>query len=186
MTFAYRATVPRDVLTGSEVVNTAHLGLQDQAVHFRRSDVVRVGVPDLSRSTLRCWPYPVRPGGVATCALALANVGPGAAPGATAAISLPVGTAIVSGSLGWVGEGTAEATTGTVRWSGPLAAGGSVSLTYQLVAPESLVEWPAYSVAFLEDREGGRWERAEWLRVEPLQQYFPLVFHRGPEPAQGE
>ena len=92
---------------------------------------------------------------------------------------------IVPGSLEGAGGGAAEADTGTVRWSGSLAAGGSASLTYQLAVPEDLVEWPAYSVAFLEDRKGSEWERAEWLRVQPVWQYFPLLILGTPAPAEG-
>lgn len=179
VTVTYRATVAADVPTGTTITNHARVGLEDQSLRFHRSAVVRVGVPDLSPSSLGCEPSPARPSTAVTCTLRLFNAGPGDALAATAAISLPVETAIVSGSLNWEGGGSVETLTGAVRWSGPLVAGGRMSLTYQLTLPGDPVHPPLYSVAFLEDGTGGHWERATWLLLEPLRRYFPLILKDG-------
>lgn len=177
VTVTYRVTVA----TGSTViVNTARLGLENQHIHFHRAAVVQVDAPDLSPSAFSCGPSPARPGTVVTCTLALANVGTDDALTATAAISLPADAAPVPGSLTWAGGGAAEALTGTVRWTGPLSAGGQVSLTYRLTLPTNPVHPPLYSVAFLEDGTGGAWERATWSEIEPLRRYFPLIFRNSP------
>ena len=167
-------------MAGTAIVNTARFGLENQHIHFHRAAVVRMDAPDLSPSAFSCGPSPARPSEIVTCTLALANAGPGDALTATAAISLPVDATLVPGSLAWIGGGAAKPLTGTVRWSGPLSAGGQVSLTYRLTLPTNPVHPPLYSVAFLEDDTGGAWERATWSEIEPLRRYFPLIFRNSP------
>ena len=180
VTCTYRVTVAAGPPAGTTIVNTARFGLEDQHIRFHRAAVVRVDAPDLSPSAFSCGPSPARPGAVVTCTLALANAGSGDALTATAAISLPADASFVPGSLAWTGGGAAEALTGTVRWSGPLSAGGQVSLTYRLTLPTNPVHPPLYSVAFLEDGAGGEWERAAWSEIEPLRRYLPLIFRNSP------
>jgi uncharacterized repeat protein (TIGR01451 family) len=188
ITLTYRVTMAAGTPTGTLIVNTARLGLEDQGIHFSRDAVVRVGTPDLSPSAFWCGPSPARPSTVVTCTLALANAGPGDAAQATVTSLLPEDTMLVSDSLTLIGGGTAAVPTGTVEvpmtgtviWTGPLSAGSRVTLTYQITLPTDPVHPSMYSVAFLEDGVGGAWERATWLLVDPLQSYLPLVFKNGP------
>jgi len=174
ITVTYRAAlVPGSAL--SPIVNTARFGLEDHYIRFHRAAVVRVDTPDLSPSTLQCAPSPTRPGATVTCTLALVNVGPAGATQATATNLLPEDATLIPGSPTWSGGGTVEAPTGTVRWSGPLSAGGQVSLSYQLILSTNPVHPPLYNVAFLEDGAEGAWERATWLLLEPLRCYLPLI-----------
>jgi uncharacterized repeat protein (TIGR01451 family) len=175
ITFTYRAAVATDLPAGTPVANTARLGLEDQHVHFRRAAVVRVGAPDLSPSDLQCGPSPARPGSRTTCTLVVANAGLVEAQAATAANLLPAEATLVLGSLAWVGGGTVEVLTGAVRWTGPLAAGAPVTLTYGLTLPAQPLHSPLYNVAILEDGVGGAWERPTWLLPAPLQAYLPVV-----------
>ncbi|MDY7078689.1 MAG: S8 family serine peptidase [Chloroflexota bacterium] len=179
VTFTYRASIVTGTMLGSPVVNTARLGLEDHYIHFHRAAVVGVSTPDLSPSAFQCGPYLARPGTIATCTLTLANAGPGDAPQAVVTNLLPEDTALITGSLAWTDGGTVEIPTGTVRWTGPLSAGGQVTLAYQIALPTDPVHNLLYSVAFLEDNTGGEWERATWLLVEPLRCYLPLVLRNG-------
>ncbi|MEE8391202.1 MAG: hypothetical protein V3S14_10460, partial [Anaerolineae bacterium] len=179
ITFTYRVTVAAGVPTVTPIVNAASLGLEDQDIHFRRDAVVRVVAPDLSPSALWCDPSSARPSAVITCTLALANAGPGDAVQATATNFLPEDTTLVPDSPSWIGGGTVQVPTGTLRWAGPLSAGSQVTLTYQLTLPTDPLHPPMYSVAFLEDGVGGAWERATWLIVKPLRCYLPLVLRDG-------
>jgi hypothetical protein len=97
------------------------------------------------------------------------------APAATATNLLPAEATLVLGSLAWVGGGTVEALTGTVRWKGPLAIGTPVTLTYGLTLPAQPLHPPLYNVAILEDGVEGAWERPTWLLLAPLQAYLPVV-----------
>jgi uncharacterized repeat protein (TIGR01451 family) len=175
ITFTYRAAVAADLPAGTLVANTACLGLEDQHVHFRRAAVVQVGAPDLSPSEFRCGPSPAQPGTRATCALVIANAGLVDAPAATVTNLLPAGATLVSASVAWVGGGALEVLTETVRWTGPLAIGAQVTLTYGLTLPAQPLHPPLYNVSFLEDGAGGAWERARWLLLEPRQVYLPVV-----------
>ncbi|MCP4539597.1 MAG: S8 family serine peptidase [Chloroflexi bacterium] len=183
ITCTYRVTVAAGIPTDTLVVNTARLELEDQAIRFDRDAVVRVGAPDLSPSALRCNPPLPRPGTVVTCTLAIANAGPGDAAQAMAINPLPKDTTLVTGSLTLSGAGTAVIpigtvqmpTTGTIEWTGPLAANDQITLTYQITIPTNPIHLPLYNAAFLEDGAGGAWERAIWLIVNPFRCYLPLV-----------
>ena len=175
VTFTYRVTVSAGLPAGTPITNTAYLALEDQGIRFRRSAVVRVDAPDLSPSAFECGPSPARPGAVVTCTLALANAGPGHAPVVTVTNLLPADTRVVSGSLAWTGGGAAQALTGTVRWSGPVSAGGWASVTYRLALPVSAVRTSLYGVALLEDGTGEAWERPTWVLLEPYGFYLPVV-----------
>jgi uncharacterized repeat protein (TIGR01451 family) len=175
ITFTYQAAVAADLPAGALVANMARLGLEDQQVHFRRAAVVQVSAPDLSPSDFQCGPSPARPGSRTICKLVVANAGLVDAPAARVTNLLPAGATLVSGSVVWVGGGTLEVLTGTVRWIGPLATGAEVTLTYGLVLPAQPLHPPLYSVAILEDGVGGAWERPTWLLLEPRQTYLPVV-----------
>ena len=115
-----------------------------------------------------------------TCTLALVNGGPGNATIVSATNPLPTSAAFVSDSLTWIGGGAAEVASGTLRWAGPLDAGGQVTVTYGMTVPgEVLHPPPLYSVAFLEDGAGGSWERQTWVLLEPWRCYLPLVQRNG-------
>jgi uncharacterized repeat protein (TIGR01451 family) len=178
VTFTYRVTVAAGAPVATPIVNTARLGLKDQDIYFDRDAVSRVNAPDLSPSALWCDPCPARPGTVVACTLTLANAGSGDAVQATATSFLPADTTLVPGSPSWVGGGTVQVPTGTVKWIGPLSAGSQVTLTYQLTLPSDPAHPPMYGAAYLEDGVGGAWERATWLIVEPLRCYLPLVLRR--------
>ena len=179
ITLAYRAAVTTGLAAGTRIVNTARLGLEEQDIRFPRAAAVRVGTPDLSPSTLGCEPSPARPGTVITCTLELGNGGPGEASAALVTNLLPPETDLVPGSPTWIGGGSLDLPTGTVRWSGPLGVGEQVTLSYQISLPISPVHHPMVNVAFLEDGVGGAWERVTWLVLEPWRAYLPLVLRDG-------
>ncbi len=109
----------------------------------------------------------------------LRNVGPGDALGATAGISFPTRVTLITPSLSWDGGGTAAVLSSGIRWSGPLAAGARVTLTYQVTLPAGLEVQPFYSVAFLEDGWGGAWERPAWMTRDPWRCYLPILRREG-------
>ena len=176
VTITYQAIVAAGLPAGTSIANPARLGLEHQLIQFHRTAAVRVGRPDLSSSAFWFAPSPARSGAVITGGLALANTGPGDAPTATAVISLPMETALVSGSLASPGWGTTETLPDAVRWTGPLSAERRITLTYQLTMPLALTRLPLYSVGFLEDGLGGAWEQATWLHLAPWQVILPLVY----------
>jgi len=173
VTLTYRVTVASGSPAG-DIVNAARLGLEDQGIHFRKAAVVQVDAPDLSPSYFACAPSHALPGGAITCTLSLVNGGPGDASAAATSLA-PTHATLITDSLAWEGGGAAEALIDRVHWAGPLTSGSSATITYRLAAPTSLLHPPLYSVAFLEDGAGGKWERAAWSFVQPLRQYLPLA-----------
>ena len=122
---------------------------------------------------------PARPGAVVTCTLELGNDGPGEASAASVTNLLPPETDLVPGSPTWIGGGSLDLPTGTVRWSGPLGVGEQVTLSYQISLSISPVHHPMVNVAFLDDGVGGAWERVTWLVPEPWRVYLPLLLRDG-------
>ncbi|MBN1976952.1 MAG: S8 family serine peptidase [Anaerolineae bacterium] len=176
LTITYQATATTGLPALTQIANTARLGIEDQAIHFRRTAVVRVSAPDLTHSTLRCDPSPAQFGGTVTCTLAIVNAGPGDAPTAVVTNVLPSGATFITSSLTLEGGGAiTEVLTDTLRWTGPLSAGASVTVTYQLALSTTLDSLPAYTVAFLEDGTGGAWERPAWIVADMQKIYLPVV-----------
>ena len=175
VTVTYRVTAVTGLSPSTPVTNTVRLGLEEQGIHFRRDAVVRVDAPDLSPAALWFSPSTVSTGGTVTGTLVLLNAGPADALTATVVNLLPAGAGLVSGSLVWQGGGVADVLSGTVLWSGPLSAGGRVTVVYRLALPASAVPRLFYSVAFVEDGAGSAWERAAWVQVEPLRLHLPVV-----------
>ncbi len=155
VTFTLPATLAEGLPSGTVVPHTARIALVEQGVVFSRTAWLRVGVPDLGPSALACGPSPAEPGAAVTCTLRLENAGPADALTATAE---------VTGTLFW-------GLSGPWAWSGPLPAGGAVTLTRPFTPPVGT----GYAVAFLEDGAGGRWERAAWVEVSPWRTYLPVV-----------
>ena len=179
ITIAYQATVTAGVPAGTPIANTVDLAVEDHKIQFQRAAVVRVETPDLTPSVFWAAPDPARSGTRVTAALVLVNAGPADALAATAAISPPVQTTLVTDTVASIG-GAVEVLSGDdVRWTGPISAAGKVTVTYQLTLPTTLTHAPLYSVAFLDDGQGGTLERAMWLRQAPWQFYLPVVGRSG-------
>lgn len=160
LTFTYQVTVAQGLPAGTAISNVARIGLEEHAVRFHRTAVVRVDAPDLSPSAFGCAPSTARPGSPVTCTLQIVNAGPVDALTVTAVISTPTGTRVF---------------TETPYWTGAVHAGEWVTLTYPLLLPATPVRQLLYSVAFLEDDVGGMWERPAWMSVQPWQYHLPLA-----------
>ena len=180
VTFTYRVTVATGLPAGTDIANTARLGLEDHAIRFHRTAVVRVDAPDLSPSAFSCTPSPARPGAVVTCTLVLRNTGVADASTATISNTLPPGMELVPSSASSGGVGVVLETDNGVAWEGLTGVGGAVTITYRASAPPEVRHGWVYNQVFVEDGTGGEWERGDWLEIEPLRRYFPLIFKNGP------
>ncbi len=162
LTFTLPATLAEGLPPGTVVPHTAHIALAEQGIVFSRTAWVRAGAPDLGPSALECGPSPAEPGATVTCTLRLENGGPANALTATAEVTGTLLTGVPR---------TLEVPGASWTWSGPLPAGGAVTLTRTFTPPVGI----GYAVAFLEDGAGGRWERAAWAEVRPWRAYLPVV-----------
>ncbi|RME36525.1 MAG: hypothetical protein D6793_05645, partial [Thermoflexia bacterium] len=162
LTFTLPATLAEGLPPGTVVPHTARIALAEQGIVFSRTAWVRAGAPDLGPSALECGPSPAEPGAAVTCTLRLENGGPANALTATAEVTGTLLTGVPR---------TLEVPGASWTWSGPLPAGGAVTLTRTFTPPVGI----GYAVAFLEDGAGGRWERAAWAEVRPWRAYLPVV-----------
>ena len=172
ITLSYRAAVLTDTADGGEIVNRAHIRLEEHSISFTRSAHVRTNAPDLSPSSFSCTPSTLRPGESTTCTLTLRNVGAADADAASARIYPPGALEMVATRP--VGDqGVAEQTEQYISWSGPLRKGSTAELTFQLHAGSDLIPSVRHGMAFYEDGTGWRGESPCWLTVDPLEIYLP-------------
>ncbi len=80
----------------------------------------------------------VHPGDTAKYTLVVRNTGTGAGSSTTVVDPIPVGASYVGGSAAVLGGGSLIASSATVNWSGSIAAGSGVTITYQVVVPTVL------------------------------------------------
>lgn len=171
----YQADLDPGAGSGSRVENTAELVLVDQQVRFARTATVRVDVPDLSTSAL-CPPESTwRSGAVISSCLVVVNTGVRDALAATATLSLPAATSLVTGSLQSTGVGSFQPAASGLRWTGPLSVGQAVTVGYQLRVPAVASVASLDFVTFLADDLGGAWECTTWVAVQPWQVLMPIV-----------
>ena len=174
VTYSYTATVSNSLVAGDAIVNPARLLLEEHGIGFGRDARLQISAPDLSPSTFACLPWAVRPRQTSTCTLVLRNAGPGHAQLAIARI-YPPGTFDPAEDPVSTSHGVVEQTGNSLTWSGPLMAGGTATLTFQLMAPSIAVQETRYGVTFLHVDAGNDWERPVWLRIQPWPVYLPLI-----------
>jgi uncharacterized repeat protein (TIGR01451 family) len=179
ITVAYSAQVVTGTPGAQIVVNPIEISLVDQGVAFVRTAEVAVDRPDLSASGFNCAPTVMPPGQTITCELTLINGGTADARAAVARVRPPGGLTPIASSL-WTqnDDGACVVDEDGITWIGPLPAKTESRLTFQLDVPNTPVRRILYSVAFLEDGTGGRWERPTWLEVRPWEAHLPIMLKR--------
>jgi uncharacterized repeat protein (TIGR01451 family) len=148
------------VLPGTPLTTTVVFRDDTHSIPFDQSAAVRVGAPSLSLSEFNV-PSPVRPNAPLTVTLIAFNSGQAPALAARVTVLPPWGWAPITGVTGWQGR---------------LDVGQSVTLTYQVKAPDTSSGESMLTEALLWDGTGGALERIAWVKVEPYQAYLPLVF----------
>jgi uncharacterized repeat protein (TIGR01451 family) len=158
---------------GSLVTIPVRFADGDHAIAFTREVIVGVDRPDLSAGAIEAQANPARSADVVTWTLVARNSGPADAPVATITGLLPLGAHMLSGTLA-ASAGAAGELSGTVQWSGPISAGASITITYQMTVPLGLAERLYYGGALFDD--GVRLSQAAtWLRARPHRFYLPLI-----------
>ncbi len=175
VTIRYQAQLASPMPVASQIMNPAMIHLVDQDLIFTRTARTRVNAPDLAASLYTVDRSQAHPGEVLTYTLLLRNDGLAAAPAAWLTNPLPFHTSYLTGSLALQGGGAAGEADGVITWTGALALGQPVTLTYQaLIAHDG-----GYNIvgrASLSDGYGEVWQLVARTAVDYFKLYFPLVF----------
>lgn len=144
----------------------------DRAITFHKDIRVGLNRPNLSTSRLLVEANPADSAQVINWTLVARNTGLATAAANITAL-LPINTSMLSGSL-QSSVGAATEVSGTIRWDGAIAAGGSFTLTYRMSVPAILNDRLYFGGALLDD--GLSLTHASvWLTARPLRFYLPLV-----------
>lgn len=170
---SFQVQVTGGLPAGSELDIPARIGYQEHGLYARRPYVLRIDAPDLSGSAFTTAPASGVPGRTVRYVLDVRNSGLVEAQTEITA-TLP-DSAVFTGVLdsGHIGSGTAVSR--TLSWSGPIPAGGSVSLSYQVALDDTDAYWLFHQV-WIQDQYGERWPIVTQARIAYWRTFFPLMF----------
>jgi len=130
ITSTYQVKLADDLPPGTVLTALAGINIQEQQLVFTRTAVTRVNSPDLSASTFVAEPTKAHPGDTVTYTFTLRNTGRLDASAATISNTLPSRLLYITGSLHYT-SGQGELENGRLTWSGPVALGAEVTVSYQ-------------------------------------------------------
>ena len=177
ITISYCTSVNEDIPPRTVILQEAMISLEEQKIRFRREAKVKVGMADLSPSTLECTPVEVLSGSPISCVLTLRNAGIDAQE-VSALIPFPSGSRLISGSASRE-TGNGEIGEKFMRWSGSIPAGSSSSIRWGI----EVWDWnerTLYHVVLFGEKGEAPLERALWLKVQPYKIILPLIFKSFP------
>jgi uncharacterized repeat protein (TIGR01451 family) len=124
-------------------------------------------VYDLSPSAKLVEPGVVAPGGSLTYTVVVDNAGPNTAPTACLTDTVPLSTTYVHGSLSYpLGAGGYDAARDAITWTGAVAAGLPVTITFQVTADLAVVDGSVVTnTAVVGDNGGQSYERTALAAV---------------------
>jgi hypothetical protein len=179
LTFTFVATSSNGLSDGDSLTATAFVKLGQLDVRFAREVTVYVHAPRLV-STLEMQPLPVRWNDAVTFTLRVTETGHVAAPFASVMAVVPSGLTLETPTLMLDGNGIITATGNRIDWTGPIEAGGGITVTYVVSTPKLLAQAPVdyYHAALVNNGAGAVSQSALWLS--PLTQvyYMPLLLHQ--------
>ncbi|MBI3944100.1 MAG: DUF11 domain-containing protein, partial [Chloroflexi bacterium] len=125
----FRATANNGQAPGTIITNTAEI--RDAFSTVRRSAAIYYDSPDLSNSTKEASKSIVAPSSLLTYTITIRNTGSAAEPAARVVDQLPPLLSYVPGSA--TNGATYDSASRAVRWTGPVAKGGTASFAFTTV-----------------------------------------------------
>ncbi|MSP11967.1 MAG: DUF11 domain-containing protein [Chloroflexi bacterium] len=122
----FRATANNGQTPGTMITNSADI--RDANGTIRRSAAIYYDSPDLSSSTKQASRSIVAPSSLLTYTITVRNTGSAAESSARVVDTLPPLVSYVPGSA--TNGATYDSSTGTIRWTGPVAKGGAASFNF--------------------------------------------------------
>jgi hypothetical protein len=172
LTIAFRVLVTDSLPSSTYIQFPAQIGYDDHGLSFERPYILRANAPDLSTSTLAVAPTPAHSTQLLTYTLTARNTGLQDATATVTATAPDYG--VFTGTVDSGGIGGGSVTTQTLFWTGPVSAGGVVTLHYRL----ALNEWGDYWLiheAWLGDQYGEQWPLEARTEVQYWRTYLPLI-----------
>jgi subtilisin family serine protease len=157
---------------GTSIAFPAAVGYAEHGLRFELPYILQVGVPDLSASTVSVSPDHSAPLQPLTYVLHLRNAGLNDTT-VTVSGALPK-TASFSGEIDSGGIGAGHAVSRTLQWSGPVLAGGEVTLSYQAIPNEETDYWLIHDLR-IADQSGEQWYLEARAHLVSHRVYFPFM-----------
>ena len=160
------------VPSGASIPFPATVGYAEHGLQFELPCILRVGVADLTPSTLVASSSVAMPFRPLAYTLLLRNDG---LSDATVVVNgtLPE-TATFTGTVDSGGIGSGSAMSRTLEWSGPVPADGEVTLTYRAIPNGETGYWLIHDLR-IADQFGEQWYLEGRARVVPYTLYMPLI-----------
>jgi uncharacterized repeat protein (TIGR01451 family) len=178
VTISFRAQVADPLPDATYLSFPAQIGYDDHYQRFERPYVLRVNAPDLSASALTVQPTSSPPLRVLTYTLTVRNTGMRDATATVAAVvptaTLPAYTTF-TGTLDSGGIGSGSLLSTTLAWTGPVAAGDAVALSYHIALDGTDDYWLVHEV-WISDQHGERWPVEARAKVRYWKTYLPVTY----------
>lgn len=175
VTITYQVEIESGLPPGTWVSNLSRVGYANGKLSFPRWAHTRVNAPDLSPSQIVADRSELRPGETLTYRVSLRNEGLVDAPAVHLTATIPSALSYISGTLEVEGGGEAVCQAGKVLWNGSVSLNKPVTVTYQVVAPRTLVERDLVALVDIYDGLGGSLQRQAVTILSPYRYYFPLM-----------
>jgi uncharacterized repeat protein (TIGR01451 family) len=153
----------------------AQIGYDKHALSFETPYILRVNAPDLGSSALAVEPATASPSSTLTYTLTVRNTGVRDAL-ATVTATAPSQTWF-TGTLDTRGIGTGEIVSQSLAWNGPIKAGDSVSLRYQLALGDADGYWLTHQ-AHIRDQHGEHWPVEAQAYIRFWKTYLPVAYRQ--------
>jgi len=185
ITLSYQVEIEFGLPPGTWVNNLSRVGYADGKLIFPRRARTRVNAPDLFSSRILADRDEVKSGETLTYQVSVRNEGLVDAPAASLTTTVPSVMKVISDSLAAEGGGQAVFQAGRVLWSGPVSVGHSVTITYQSVATQTVVDLRAVTPVEINDGLGVSLQREAIATISPYRCYLLLIWKRWGPPGGG-
>jgi len=172
----YRAVISSAISAATPITNVFEIGYAEHQIEYALAHVTDVDAPDLSASSLSVDQVEIERGDTLTYTIVARNDGLSAAASVTLTNPVPAYTDYVTGSLRQEGTHSATDSGGTIAWEGALAAGESITLTYQATASITRTGITIHNVAYVWDHYHARQKLTADTYISPGQMWLPLIF----------
>ncbi|MGQ9815393.1 MAG: S8 family serine peptidase, partial [Candidatus Roseilinea sp.] len=175
LTWTFVATTSASLSAGEMLTAWLRVSISQPDLAFTRHTATRVGGPRVI-SSLTVAPASPQWGGLITAIARMTNVGSIAAPGARMTSVVPIALSLLTPTVQGPSIGSVTVSRNRIDWTGALAAGAAITLTYQMSAPAiSSPQRDFYHAVLVDDGSGALSQSARWISPGAQNRFLPLV-----------
>ena len=183
--WTFVARIGSGLAPGSPLTATLQIAIEDIQLHFTRDELVHVGQPVL-QTNLNTVPKTPRWNSLITATLVTQNIGNVAASQASIRNVVPTGLRLMTDTIELQGGGQITLSengsdpVAVFGWTGNLAAGAAITITYQISVPGITVGLPDsfFHAAQLNDGLADLSLAAVWITPQTARVLLPIVMRR--------